>query len=202
MNLNIKKLTNVSIISTILLLTGCATSSGPGVQYGDIKEKEVLNNEISTNDIEQLAETLASKMLTSSFIASVSGKPLIQIEPVKNLTSELFSPKQITDRVKTKLRESGKFSFNRDDADAAAEQKKLQKLLQGGVKPSNDNKKIGAFKTAKYSMYGDVSSIVKRAGDVKNIDYTLTLTVQDMESGEEVWSGHEDIRKISARSTF
>jgi penicillin-binding protein activator len=202
MYMKIKKLPNAVIMFSMLSLVGCASSSGPGVQYGDVKEKETLTNEISTNDIEQLAETLASKLLRSPFIASVSGKPLIQIEPVKNMTSEMFSPKQITDRVKNKLRESGKFSFNRDDADAAAEQKKLQKLTQGGIKPSNDNKKIGAFKTAKYSMYGEVSSIVKRASDVKNIDYTLTLTIQDMETGEEVWSGNEDIRKTSARSTF
>jgi uncharacterized protein (TIGR02722 family) len=202
MYLTIKKLPSLAITLSILSLVGCASTSGPGVQYGDVKEKETLTNEISTNDIEQLADTLSTKLLTSAFIATVAGKPLISIEPVKNMTSEMFSPKNITDKIKTKLRESGKFSFNRDDADAADEQKKLQKLMQGGVKPSKDSQKIGAFKTAKFSMYGQISSIVKRAGDIKNIDYTLTLTIEDMETGEEVWSGHEDIRKTSSKSTF
>jgi PBP1b-binding outer membrane lipoprotein LpoB len=61
---------------------------------------------------------------------------------------------------------------------------------------------MGHAEGAKYSLYGEITSIVKRAEDVKNIDYILNLTLEDLDSSEIVWTEEKEIRKTSERSTF
>ena len=51
-------------------------------------------------------------------------------------------------------------------------------------------------------LMGEISSIVKNAGDIKNIDYILQLKLIEVETRKKVWAAEDKIRKTSERSTF
>ena len=193
------------LVSIILSMYGCATRSpsvGGNVAYGDSKQVESLTNEFGLTDLQMMAETMTGSLLTSSLIANSTAKPVITVQEIKNKTSEHINTKQITDKIKVKLGKSNSVTFARDaNADAGA-MSELQRQNQSGLYARNKTAKVGKAQGAQYLLYGDITSIVKRAGDIKNIDYTLTLQLDDIEQGVTVWSEEKEIRKTSERSTF
>jgi PBP1b-binding outer membrane lipoprotein LpoB len=89
-----------------------------------------------------------------------------------------------------------------DKADEKHALTELQRQGQSGRYSASKSVKMGHAEGAKYSLYGEITSIVKRAEDVKNIDYILNLTLEDLDSSEIVWTEEKEIRKTSERSTF
>lgn len=187
--------------------TGCATrtsspSLGGNVQYGDPSQVEALTNEFGQTDLQMLAESMASSMLTSSLIVESKEKPTITIQEIRNKTSEHINTKSITDKLRVKLRNSNAVRFMSDASDESGAFSELQRQAQSGRYARSKTAKIGQAEGAKYRLFGDITSIVKRAGDVKNIDYTLTLQLEDLTTSEIVWTDEKEIRKTSERSTF
>lgn len=204
--MNIKRLIYfVCIVFISLLSSGCATRSptlGNNVAYGDSKEVEALTNEFGLTDLQKLAESMAQSMLTSSLIAGSSEKPTITIQEVKNKTSEHINTKSITDKIRVKLQKSNAVRFMSDAVDENGALSELQRQGQSGRYAKSKTAKIGQAEGAKYRLFGEITSIVKRFEDIKNIDYTLTLQLEDLNTSEIIWTDEEEIRKTSERSTF
>jgi uncharacterized protein (TIGR02722 family) len=197
---------NITFLFAVTLgISGCATkpaSFSGGVAYGDTKAAETLTNEIGLTDFQMMAETMTSSLLTSSFITSSREKPTITISDVKNKTSEHIDTVAITKKIKVQISKSNVVRFMGDIADQSHSLAEIQRQDQSGrYKPSKTVKKSNA-EGAKYVLYGEIMSINKKAGDIKNIDYTLTLTLEDIETSETVWTDEKEIRKTSERSTF
>jgi uncharacterized protein (TIGR02722 family) len=189
----------------VSLLSGCATNSpkiGGNVNYGDSKEVEGLTNEFGLTDLQILAESMTGSLLTSPLLASSSNKPTFTIQEVKNKTSEYIDTKAITNKIRVKLQKSNAIRFMSDAVDEAGALSEMQRQNQSGRYSQSKAKKLGKAEGASYRLFGEITSIVKRAGDVKNIDYTLTLQVEDLESSEIVWTDEKEIRKTSERSMF
>jgi len=51
-------------------------------------------------------------------------------------------------------------------------------------------------------LYGNMSSIVKYNGSVKDVYYKFTLKLTNLETGILEWSGEKEIRKTGKKSTF
>lgn len=195
----------ILLVST-LSLVGCATNSpkvgGGNVQYGDSKETETLTNEFGLTDLQILAESMTGSLLTSPLIAGSSEKPTVTIQEVKNKTSEYIDTKSITNKIRVKLQKSSAVRFMSDATDEAGALSEMQRQGQSGRYSKSKSKKMGKAEGASYRLFGEITSIVKRADDIKNIDYTLTLQLEDLESSEIVWTDEKEIRKTSKRSMF
>ena len=198
----------LAIVSFTLILSGCSSSPtrppalGGNVTYGDSKEVEALTNEFGLTDLQKLAESMTQSLLTSSLVTSSKEKPTITIQEVKNKTSEHINTKSITDKIRVKLQKSSAVRFMSDAIDENGALSELQRQEQSGRYAKNKSAKIGQAEGAKYRMFGDITSIVKRTDDIKNIDYTLTLQLEDLTTSEIVWTDEQEIRKTSERSTF
>ena len=51
-------------------------------------------------------------------------------------------------------------------------------------------------------LYGNLASIVKDNGKVKDVFYQLTMNLMDLKSGELVWADQQEIRKQSKKKTL
>ena len=52
---------------------------------------------------------------------------------------------------------------------------------------------------AKYSLEGEIVSIVKQNMNTKDVFYKMTLKVYDVEDGSIEWQDEKEIRKTSRR---
>lgn len=192
-------------LAATLGVSGCANQpaySAGNVQYGDTKAAETLTNEIGLTDFQMMAEKMTTSLLTSQLIAGSKQKPTITISDIKNKTSEHIDTRAIALKIKTQLFKSQTVRFMGDKADETHALTELQRQGQSGRYKASKSVKMGNAEGAKYSLYGEITSIVKQAGDVKNIDYILNLTLEDLDSSEIVWSEEKEIRKTSERPMF
>ena len=63
-------------------------------------------------------------------------------------------------------------------------------------------KTAGKQTGSKYILGGDISSIVKQTGKVKDVYYKITLQLTDIESAVIEWADEVEIRKDSVRRLF
>jgi len=61
---------------------------------------------------------------------------------------------------------------------------------------------MGNMEGADFRIEGTITSIVKRAGDVKDVYYKFSLQLVDIESGTMEWADEKEIRKTSNKSMF
>lgn len=195
----------ITLIAT-LGVSGCASNrpaySSGNVAYGDTKAAETLTNQIGLTDFQMMAETMTTSLLTSPLIAGSKQKPAITISDIKNKTSEHIDTRSIALKIRTQLSKSQAVRFMGDKADEKHALSEIQRQGQSGRYKQSKTVKMGNAEGAKYSLYGEITSIVKRADDIKNIDYILNLTLEDLDSSEIVWTEEKEIRKTSERSTF
>ena len=59
--------------------------------------------------------------------------------------------------------------------------------------------KVGNMTAAKYTLEGEIVSIVKNNGATKDVWYKMTLKVYNVEDGSIEWQEEKEIRKTSKR---
>ncbi len=188
-----------------LLLSGCATQSptlsSGNVEYGDSKTVETLTNEFGSTDLQTIAESMASSLLQSPALFAKK-RPLVTVAEVKNRTSEYIDTKSITDSIRSKIVKSGMVRFAVDTSAMQTQVDELTRQNQGGLYDKSKSKKMGKMAGADFRIEGTITSIVKRAGDVKDVYYKFSLQLVDIESGTMEWADEKEIRKTSNKSMF
>ncbi len=189
----------------IALLSGCAsqtpTLSSGNVQYGDSKAVETLTNEFGSTDLQSIAQAMTNSLLQSSAVTSKS-RPLVTIAEVKNHTSEYIDTKSITDTIRAKVMKSGLMRFAVDTSGMQTQVDEITRQNQSGLYKKSKSKKIGQMEGAAFRIEGTITSIVKRADDVKDVYYKFSLQLIDNESGVMEWADEKEIRKTSNKSMF
>ncbi|MGR9014658.1 MAG: penicillin-binding protein activator LpoB [Gammaproteobacteria bacterium] len=188
-----------------LLLSGCATQSptlsSGNVEYGDSKAVETLTNEFGSTDLQTIAESMANSLLQSPALFAKK-RPLVTVAEVKNRTSEYIDTKSITDSIRTKIIKSGMVRFAVDTSAMQTQVDELTRQNQTGLYKKSKSKKMGRMEGADFRIEGTITSIVKRAGDVKDVYYKFSLLLVDIESGTMEWADEKEIRKTSNKSMF
>ena len=205
--LKINYIKTLKVVAIVGLLSGCATAtrspsiSSGNVAYGDSSAVETLTNEFGSTDLQSIAETMASSLLQSPVLASKS-RPLVTVAEVKNRTSEYIDTKSITDSIRSKALKSGMVRFAVDTNAMGTQVDEITRQNQSGLYKKKGSAKIGQMEGADFRIEGTITSIVKRAGDVKDVFYKFSLQLIDNESGVMEWADEKEIRKTSERSTF
>lgn len=184
----------LGLVVVCAALTACETKAP--TTYGDAKAVETLTNEFGSTDLQLIAEKMTGSMLESPVLA---GRPTVTISTVRNKTSEYIDTKNIMNSIQTALVKSGKVKFTRGIDEMQPGVDELQRQNQSGLYKQNSTAKMGQMKGAKYSVEGELTSIVKQATDAKDVYYKFTLKLYDVEEGTIEWQEEKEIRKTSKR---
>ena len=191
-----------SLAAATLLLAGCQNLSSPvirfdrQVNYGDAKGVELVTNEFGSSDLQMIAEKMTGSLLETGIF---QGRPTVTISTVKNKTSEYIDTTNVMNSIQTALVKSGKVRFVRSIKEMQAGVDELQRQNQSGLYKQNSTAKLGNMTAAKYSMEGELTSIVKQSASTKDVYYKFTLKLFDVEEGTIEWQDEKEIRKTSSR---
>ena len=184
---------------SVLLMSGCATTSSSGVSYGDSKAVETVTTDLGSTDIQMVAEKMTQSMIQHPVTQDVIRKrQLLMASPVKNKTSEYFDTRLITDTILTQLQKNG-IRYVIEGEDMQNQTDELRRQNQSGLYDKSKSVKVGKMQGAKYRIDGSVSSIVKKNADMKDVYYKVNMRLIEIETGIVEWSDEKDIRKTAKR---
>ncbi len=166
------------------------------VNYGDNKAVESATNEFGSTDLQMIAEKMVGSLLEDPILAN---RPVLTIAGVRNKTSEYIDTKSIMNSIQTALVKSRKVKFARSADEMQQGVDELQRQNQSGLYKSDGKAKIGNMTAAKYSLEGEIVSIVKQNANTKDVFYKMTLKLYDVQDGTIEWQDEKEIRKTSKR---
>jgi len=187
------------VIMAALALASCSTK----ISYGDATSVETTTTGFGSTDLQTIAEKLVDDLITFPPIVQMTSerRPVVFVDKIKNKTTEHIDTESITDTIQTKLLQSGKFRFvDMTTVQAVQEQMKFQ--MDSGMVDSNKAAAFGKQTGAEFMLYGNMSSIVKRRNDTKDVYYKFTLKLVNLESGIIEWASEKEIRKSSEKTFF
>lgn len=182
-------------------LAGCLGSKQ--VSYGDAGAVETTTTDFGSTDLQKISEKMVDSLLTFPPIVEVTSKrrPVLFVDTIKNKTSEHIDTESVTDTISSRLLRSGKFRFV-DMTKVAAVRKQMEFQHDSGMVKDDASVKMGQQIGAEYMLYGNLSSIVKRSSDEKDVYYKFTMKLMNIESGILEWSDEKEIRKTKKKSMF
>lgn len=189
--------------AAVLASAGCNTVSSPVVRfdrqttnYGDAKSVELVTNEFGSTDLQMIAEKMTGSLLEAGIF---QGRPTVTISTVKNKTSEYIDTTNVMNSIQTALVKSGKVRFTRSIQEMQAGVDELNRQNQSGLYKQGTVAKVGQMTAAKYSVEGELTSIVKQNASTKDVYYKFTLKLFDVAEGTIEWQDEKEIRKTTKR---
>lgn len=202
MNVVLKSIGSIFAVGVLSIgLSGCM--GGSNVKYGDAAAVETTTTDFGSTDLQKMAEKMVDSVLTFPPIVQVTAKrrPVMFVDTIKNKTSEHIDTESITDTISSRLLRSGKFRFV-DMTKVASVRKQMDFQGDSGMVKESTAVKMGQQIGAEYMLYGNLSSIVKRNSDSKDVYYKFTLKLMHIQSGILEWSDEKEIRKSKKKSMF
>ena len=186
----------LSIALVIIFSSGCAST--PNVSYGNPEQVETVTTDFGSTDLQMIAEKMVNSLLATPLLQS-GKRPVMYVSSVKNKTDEHIDTKSITDKIKVTLLKSGRVQFSAvsEANDEIIKQLEYQNLTDY-VDPST-RKNLGKQVGADYFLYGEITSIKKRAGKVEDVYFKITLNLVNISTGLLEWADEKEIRKSAKR---
>ncbi|MGL4205986.1 MAG: penicillin-binding protein activator LpoB [Aeromonadaceae bacterium] len=181
------------------LISGCSTE----VSYGDAKETETVTVDYGSTDLQTLSSKMVQSLIESPATSEMGakGRPVLFVDSIRNKSSEHIDTEALTDTMRTQLLRSGKYRFV-DMTKVQAVKEQLEYQQQSGMVDPAAMVRLGKQTGAQYMLYGNLASIVKDNGKVKDVFYQLTMNLMDLQSGELVWADQQEIRKQRTKKTL
>ena len=184
----------VTCLGLAFVLAGCSSREFTKGEYDDPNEVRLLDDKFNESDAALLAEEMITSMAAHPIFADAKLPPVVQVEQVRNKTSEHIDTKSITDSVRTSLLKTGKVRFaNKEDRELV--QSEIDYQQDSGRIRKDTQKKRGAGVGADYVLTGDLISNVQEVGNRKLVFYKLTLNLTNLTTGLIEWSEEKPIRK-------
>jgi hypothetical protein len=197
-----KTLSYLSVVITgaaILMITGCAATT----QNLNPEDEVHYDATYDFSDKKQIVDRLVNPLVAAPVFPSGASQPILIVYPVVNETSEHISTGGITDEIRMKLLQSGKFRFINErqreniQADTAYQD-------AGYVDPAmrvEQGRQLGAD----YILSGTLRSIKKeqakqwRLYKKERIYYSLDLTMTDLKTGEIVYADQAELAREASQ---
>lgn len=194
-----KLLKILTVVIASFVLVACANK----ISYGDATSVETTTMGFGSTDLQSIAAKLVDDLIAFPPIVQMTAqrRPVVFVDKVKNKTTEHIDTESITDTIQTKLLQSGKFRFV-DMTAVKAVQEQMQFQMDSGMVDPNKAAAFGKQTGAEFMLYGNMSSIVKRNSDAKDVYYKFTLKLVNLETGIMEWAGEKEIRKSGEKSFF
>ncbi len=185
-----KKIALIFGVLYLLIMIGCS-SSGTSVAYVDPDSVETVTADFGSTDLKMITTKMVNSLLGSGIL---DGRPIIFVDRVKNKTHEHIDTKSITDKIRTTLLKHGKVRVTGRSDIPESIVKELD-FQQSNLADPKTAARIGKLAGAKYILFGEISSIVKRNEDIKDVWFKITLNLVEVETGLIEWADDKEIRK-------
>lgn len=186
-----KKVWLAAVLALATVISGCAS-----VEYGDATASETVTTGFGSTDLQMIAAKMVDDVLAFPPVVQITAqrRPVMFVDRIKNKTTEHIDLESVTDTIESKLINSGKFRFvDMSVVDRVRQQLEYQR--DSGMVDDQQAMVMGRQIGAEYMLYGNMSSIVKRDGNTKDVYYKFTLKMLHLETGIIEWSGEKEIRK-------
>lgn len=187
----------LGVIAVCAFLSACSQK----ISYGDATAVETTTTGFGSTDLQSIAAKMVDDVLSFPPIVQMTAerRPVVFVDRIKNKTTEHIDTESITDSIQTKLLQSGKFRFV--DMTAVKQiQEQLNFQMDSGMVDPSKAVAFGKQTGAEFMLYGNLSSIVKRNDDEKDVYYKFTMKMVNLESGIMEWAGEKEIRKTGSKS--
>jgi penicillin-binding protein activator len=179
-------------VLAVLLAAGCANT--PQVTYGNPEQVETVTADFGSTDLQTIAEKMVNSLLASPVLAS-GARPVFYVHTVKNMTDEHIDTRSVTDKIRVTLLKSGKVRFSAVNEVNDEILKQLEYQTKSGVVDPKTAHSAGSQVGADYFMFGEITSIKKSAGRVKDVYFKFTLNLVNIKTGLIEWADEKEIRK-------
>ncbi len=189
----------ISITCTaLLIMTGCMAST----KNLNPADETHYDASYDFSDKNKIVDRLVTPLLAAP-VFPVQDKPILIVYPVVNETSEHISTGGITDSIRMRLVQSGKFRFiNESQRDNI--QKETSYQNQGYVDTAmrvEQGRQLGAD----YILSGTLRSIKKQQPEQmrlfkkERIYYSLDLSITDLKTGEIVYADQAELAREASK---
>ena len=182
----------VSLVCVFFWVSGCASS--PTVTYGSPEQVETVTTEFGSTDLQMIAEKMVNSLLATPMLSS-GQRPILYVHQVKNKTDEHLDTKSVTDKIRVTLLKSGRVQFTAVNEVNDEMIKQLEYQTSSGYVDPKTAATIGRQVGADYFLFGEITSIKKSAGRVKDVYFKFTLNLVNIETGLIEWADEKEIRK-------
>lgn len=178
------------LIIVLSLSSGCAMFR-TYTEDVDVNNMEHFRGTYDATDMKKITDTVVNNILEAKMLKNSKSPPIMVISGIQNRTREYVDTKNLTDRIRTKLINSGKVKFvnaaRRDDL-----------LKEQGYQAANVTPEtmvsIGRQIGARYMITGSLTQMTQETGKQVRISstemnyYKLTIEVTDLETSLIEWT--------------
>ena len=195
----------------VLLAAACSS-----LRYQDPNEVEVVAIDFGSTDLQEMAGQMVDSFAESPAMAyyehpgkTADKRVIVWVGDVENRTTEHIDTGGITDKIQTKLLQTGKYRFVASDQGQAEIEDQIR-FQQSGKVREEMMRAFGKQLGADVVMYGTLRSIDKRkkgsleTGGVRTKDkyYQFVLRAVDIETAEILWQDEVELRKRQRTGPF
>ncbi|MCX7010139.1 MAG: hypothetical protein NTY53_23360 [Kiritimatiellaeota bacterium] len=189
----------VPLVGSALLFlgSGCAMFRA-SVAEVDVNQKQHMDADYDYTDMHNVTEGIVNDLLASRFLKDAPQPPVLMIAGIQNRTQQFADMKNLSDRMRTLLLQSGKARFinetRRDDL------LKEQGYQAANATPDTQTR-VGRQLGAKYMISGSFTEMNQSSPRQVRISkqeikaYKLTFEVTDLESSEIVWTQEKEFAR-------
>ncbi len=183
--------------AALVLMTGCATT--PEVREVAL-DRAPITSRLEPQDVRRTVEKMTESLLSAPGVREAVGgaRPVLDIEPLKNRTTQHVDMVSVTDSLRSQLLRSGMFRFV-DKATAGTDIEFMDAQAQLGLTDPKKAIKPGQQSAAQMYLTGALSEIKNQVGRTVDQYYKFSMTLKDLRSGELVWADEREIRKESVK---
>ncbi len=185
---------------SVLGLTACASQ----VNYVDPNSVDTVTTDFGSTDLQMVASHEVDNLLAFPPVQRMIAngeRPILFVDHIRNKTMEHIDTESVTDTIMTKLVQSGAFRFV-DMTAAASLRKQLDYQNNSGMVDPSKAIAMGQQIGAQYMLYGELSNITQQNSSERSVYYKFTLKLTSVRTGELIWIGEKQIRKIQKKSLF
>lgn len=181
----------------VMMMSGCAST--PAVREVAL-DRAPITYKLEPQDVRRTVEKMAESLLSAPGVKEAVGgrRPVLDVEPLKNRTSQHVDMVSITDSLRNQLLRSGLFRFV-DKSTSATDIEFMNAQANQGLTDPAKAIKPGQQSAAEMYLTGALSEIKNKVGRTVDQYYNFSLILKDLRTGEIVWSDEKEIRKESVK---
>jgi uncharacterized protein (TIGR02722 family) len=183
----------VSVVTGLLMLSGCGPKAFTKGTYDDPNRVELLDDKFNEADMQQMADQIVNVMLDCPEIKEAKSRPAVAVSKVVNRTEEFIDIDSLNEMIRTHLLQSRKVRFI--DRAARAEADSEYDYGSTGKQSRDSAKKAGKQIGIDYLLNGALATNIQQVGNDKLIYYKLTMNLTNTETTSIDCTGEKEIRK-------
>lgn len=191
----------VFALMSVSILSGCALFRASTSDV-DLSEKKHFDAEFDATDMRKITEGVASELSASPFIMRQTEPPILMIAGIENRTSQYVDTKNLTDRMRTLVLQSGRAQF----VNAARRDDLLREQgYQAANATASTQSAIGQQLGADYMLTGSLTEMRRESPRQVRLSkkewnyYKLTMEVTDLETGLIVWTTEKEFSREASK---